>query len=185
MVSQFQHIIAFLLVSIVTLTSACNRSCGGNLVAYPFGFTDGCEIKLDCSGESTEMMKIGGFGVQNFTSDSILVNLPAKCNRSIGDLSQLFGRNYSPTWRNGLLLENCSFSTNDCVIPSRLLRSKISNLEDCSSGSGNSDFNISCYSSEANDNAEFLDLDKVKRKGNCQFLLSSIMVDLDGNASLL
>lgn len=186
MVPLFHNIITLSLLSILPLTSfaddaVCGRKCGKNLVPYPFGFSDGCGIKLDCSSNHTGIMKIGGFDVKNVTSDQILVNLPVKCNRSIGELSHLFGSNYSPTWRNGLLLENCNVDTNDCVIPSRLLRSKISNLEDCSSNSGNTDIN--CYSSEPNDDAEFLDLDKVKGKGNCSFLLSSIMVDLSGNGS--
>ncbi|KAL8528618.1 hypothetical protein ACS0TY_006167 [Phlomoides rotata] len=185
MIPLFHHIITLSLLSILPLTSfadaaGCNRNCGKNLVPYPFGFSDGCQIKLHCS--STGIMRIEDFDVKNVTSDQILVNLPPKCNRSIRDLSQLFGSKYSPTWRNGLLLENCSVPVNDCVIPSRLLKSKIS-LENCSSGSENIDFNISCYSSGPNDDAEFLDLDKVKGKGNCRFLLSSIMVDLKENAS--
>ncbi|PIN19593.1 Serine/threonine protein kinase [Handroanthus impetiginosus] len=161
-------------------STGCDQSCGDDRVPYPFGFSDGCKIKLNCNSRSGSI-KIGDFNVQNLTSDQILVGLPAKCNRSIAELHGLFGANFAPTWRNGLLLENCSESINDCVIPSRLVRSKIGN--DC--GIQGNEHNISCYSGGLDDGTDFLDYGDVTGKGNCSVLLSSIMVDLDKKVNSL
>lgn len=159
-------------------STLCNRRCGGNLVQYPFGFSDGCEIRLNCSSSSSGI-QIGGFHVLNVTSDQILVDIPAKCSRPIGDLDQLFGSSFAPTWRNGLLLENCTEPMNDCVVPRRLVMSRIG-LEDCQMGI---DHRITCYSVGSNDSAEFLDKEAVKGTGGCLFLLSSIMVNNSGQGS--
>ncbi|KAH6761778.1 Protein kinase superfamily protein [Perilla frutescens var. hirtella] len=159
----------------------CNRTCGGNPVQYPFGFSDGCGIKLDCSSNSSGIIKIGEFVVQNVTSDQILASVPAKCNRSIGELDPLFGSSFAPTWRNGLLLDSCVEEINDCVIPSRLVKSRMG-FRNCNFWSTNP--NITCYSVGSNDSADFLDIRTVRAKGNCSSLLSSIMVDFNGNASM-
>ncbi|KAG8367023.1 hypothetical protein BUALT_Bualt16G0029300 [Buddleja alternifolia] len=165
-----------------TNSTACDQSCGGDLVPYPFGFSDGCEIRLNCSTNNGNNIQIGNYTVVNMTSDQILINFPAKCDRPLEELSSLFGLNFAPTWRNCLLLENCSSPTNECVIPSRLVRSRIV-FEDCNFGSRNSDhYNISCYSGGLDDGSEFLDYDKVIAQGNCSVLFSSMMVDLDENA---
>ncbi|KAL3643820.1 hypothetical protein CASFOL_011752 [Castilleja foliolosa] len=165
-------------------SSNCIQSCGENRVQYPFGFSDDCKIKLNCSTSSGDI-RIGDFSVRNVTSDQILINFPANCSRPIGDLSQFYGANFAPTWRNGLLFENCSSSpSNDCVVPSRLLST--TGIENCNSGSGNTDrHNISCYSGGLNDNSsEFLDYDTIRGNGNCGVVFSSIMVGLNKNSSL-
>lgn len=179
----FQTILPlFLSISILSLPSlaldinstSCNRNCGGKLVQYPFGFSEGCEIKLNCSSNSPRI-QIGDFDVHNVTSDHILVGIPAKCDRPIGELRQLIGSNFAPTWRNGLLLENCSAPMNDCVVPRRLVMSTIG-LQDCHKGEGNDD-RITCYSVGSNDSTEFLDYGTVKETGSCSYLLSSILVE--------
>lgn len=73
---------------------------------------------------------IGEFQVK-VESESILVNVPAKCNRSISSLTYLFGKNYAVPWRNGLLLQNCSSSAKDCVIPRAMLQSQLTNTSGC------------------------------------------------------
>ncbi|KAL8038443.1 hypothetical protein ABFX02_11G107100 [Erythranthe guttata] len=191
MILLFHQIITPLLVITIlplysfsqsTNSSACNQFCGGKRVQYPFGFTDACRIKLNCSTAS-EKIEISGFDVRNVTSDQILVSLPANCSRPIGELSKLFGPNFAPTWRNGLLLENCNVPINDCVIPRRLLSSRIK-FEKCDFGAENDNYNnISCYSGGPDDAAEFLDYEEVGKKGDCGVLLSSIMVDLSDDAS--
>ncbi|KAK6128792.1 hypothetical protein DH2020_037428 [Rehmannia glutinosa] len=191
MIFLFHQIIIPLLISLLALSSfaqninstACNQVCGENRVQYPFGFSDGCKIRLSCSGDSGKI-GIGDFDVHNVTSDQILISLPAKCNRSIDDLSRLFGANFAPTWRNGILLENCTAPpSNDCVVPSRLLSSRIG-FENCNPELGSTDRrNISCYSVGIDDVSEFLDYGKVGGKGNCSVLFSSIMVDLNDNVT--
>lgn len=175
----FSISILSVLTSALDINSAsCNRKCGENLVQYPFGFSPECEIRLNCNGNNSEI-QIGDFHVQNVTSDQILVGIPAKCNRSIDELDRLFGSHFAPTWRNGLLLENCSEPMNDCVVPRRLVMSKIG-LEDCQMGI---DHKITCYSVGSNDSTEFLDNETVKSAGRCRFLLSSIMVNNSSQGS--
>lgn len=183
MILDFLHTILPLFLSISILTSkslaldinstSCNQSCGGKLVQFPFGFSDGCEIKLNCSSSSA--IQIGGFDVHNVTSDHILVEIPAKCDRPLAELHQLYGWNFAPTWRNGLLLENCSESMKDCVVPRRLVMSTIG-LQDCEKVNGNEE-RIACYSVGSNDSAEFLDYRAVEAMGRCRYLLSSILVE--------
>lgn len=109
------------------------------------------------------------------TSDQVLVSIPEKCNRPIDEFRRLFGSNFAPTWRNGLILENCSESRNDCQVPTRLVRTIAS--QNCSG-----DSTRICHLGGSNDSAEFLDVDEVMRNGSCSSLLSSIMVDLNVDA---
>ncbi|KAK4477503.1 hypothetical protein RD792_016729 [Penstemon davidsonii] len=151
-------------------STPCTHTCGQNRVQYPFGFSDGCPIKLNCNTNTSSSIQIGTFSVQNVTNDQILISLPSKCDRPILQFSEFFGDNFAPTWRNGLLLENCSSPINDCGVPSRLAESRLA-FEACGSTSNE---NVSCY---ADDGSEFLDYGKVKSKlGNCSALFSSIMV---------
>ncbi|KAI3452091.1 hypothetical protein Pfo_008756 [Paulownia fortunei] len=182
-----QTIICVVLSILATLSFAqnisstqCVQLCGKDSVPYPFGFSDGCGIKLNCSNNSG-IIEIGDFVVQNVTSDQILISIPAKCDRSIEELSRLFSKNFSPTSRNALLFENCKSPLNDCVIPNRLARSKFE-FEACNSGARNDDrYNITCYSEGLDDETEFLNYEKVMNDGNCSVLFSSIMVDLNEN----
>ncbi|KAG6413912.1 hypothetical protein SASPL_126627 [Salvia splendens] len=155
-------------------STSCNRNCRGIPVQHPFGFSDACQIKLNCSSNNSAI-QIGGFDVFNVTSDHILVGIPAKCHRPIDELSQLFGSNFAPTWRNGLLLENCSTPMNDCVVPRRLVMSTMAS-QDCQK-ENRSEERLTCYSVGSNDSAEFLDYETVKKTGKCGNLLSSILVE--------
>lgn len=153
----------------------CNRNCSSARdrnntkprVPYPFGFSPGCEIQLNCS--RTGEIKIGDFVVRNLTSDSILIDIPGNCNRSIRSLEQLFGRNYRMTTRNGLLLRNCGSIIRECTVPGKMLNTEFGN-ETCVS-----DDSMSCYS-DAYNNVTFLNLDAIKKYG-CGEIYSSIAFD--------
>ncbi|TYI40893.1 hypothetical protein ES332_A02G195500v1 [Gossypium tomentosum] len=90
-----------------------NIKCNGSYVIgntrrflpFPFGFSSGCPIRLNCSSTG---VKIGDFHVLNVTPTNIIVDLPAKCNRRLDSIAVLFGENYSVWAANNLLLENCS-----------------------------------------------------------------------------
>ncbi|KAF5200816.1 Wall-associated receptor kinase-like [Thalictrum thalictroides] len=163
-----------LLLIVIESSSHCNRSCGKQVLQFPFGFSDGCEIRLNCSKDGTGEIKIDQFQVQNVTGDSILVNLPAKCNRPINDLRPLFGQNYSLTLLNGLLLQNCSNPPNNCVIPRALMNSQFMS-EGCNQ--------TYCFSKELKGNGDrFMDFAEVENS-TCKFLFSSISVDAANRSS--
>ncbi|CAI9110056.1 OLC1v1010018C1 [Oldenlandia corymbosa var. corymbosa] len=141
-------------------------------VQYPFGFSRGCEIQLNLSDAGT--IKVRDFEVLNVTSDNILVNLPASCNRSIEELRQLNGPNFYITWRNGLLLDNCRSPVNGCALPISLLKSHVGRKTCHGGGGANS---MSCYS-DALLNDTFLEVDDIE-KTNCKVVFSSIAMGLD------
>lgn len=158
----------------------CDRSCGtgktAKRVPYPFGFSRGCGIELECSNGSE--IGIGSFQVLNITSDSVLVRLPAECNRSLHSISPLFGSNYSPTWRNDLLLQGCTSPLNGCVIPTSFIENRY-NVGNCHVKGGNE--NISCFY-RGNDGFNvfgYKDLARIR----CRSLFSSIAaVGSDSNS---
>ncbi|XP_068654289.1 wall-associated receptor kinase-like 14 [Aristolochia californica] len=152
-------------------SSSCLHYCGRfpNSVPYPFGFSAGCVIPLTCN-ELTGDFHLHGFAVRNVTPDALLIDLPAKCNRSIDLVSKLVGPNYAMTRQNGLLLQNCSAPVPGCSIPAALLEEPL-RLGTCA---GRSD-NVSCFSKVEKD-AEFIgaaDVDKLR----CEYLYSAVVVD--------
>ncbi|CAA2981305.1 wall-associated receptor kinase-like 14 [Olea europaea subsp. europaea] len=181
----FREMIIYLVFSVLFSLSSgqsnnsaqCDRSCGvvKTSMPYPFGFSDGCGIKLNCTDGN---IKIGDFLVENVTSDNIMINLPAKCNRSIEELTRLFGPNYALTWRNGLLLQNCSSPVGDCVIPSIVTKSHFSGFDGCGSPLDS----INCYSGTGG-GTDFLNYGDVRERRNCSILFSSIAVDLNENGN--
>ncbi|PHT57329.1 Wall-associated receptor kinase-like 14 [Capsicum baccatum] len=156
-------------------TSKCNQYCGAGSnalrVHYPFGFSEGCRIRLNCT-ESTREIRIGEFTVQNMTSDTLMVNFPVNCSRPIEDLQQFDGNNYAITWRNGLLLQNCKVPRSECTIPSELLSTRL-NIPSCDSKKEN----VSCYS-EAR--ADYMEYTKLRDTG-CAVVVSSILVGMDND----
>lgn len=144
--SKLLSIVIIFITIFITVSTAnqtkpnCIRRCGKQSVKYPFGFSDGCEIKLNCS--INKELKIGELKVQEVNSDSIFISLPAKCNRSMSFIHQLFDKNYAPTWNNTFLVQNCSVSNlSGCVIPTSSFIGK--QIEGCD-GSRRSD-NITCF----------------------------------------
>ncbi|PSS31375.1 Wall-associated receptor kinase-like [Actinidia chinensis var. chinensis] len=154
----------------------CKSTCGfGPLkrLKYPFGFSSGCPIQLNCSGNGTAM--IDEFPVQSVSSDSILIKIPAKCDRPIKTLHRLFSRHYAPTSRNGILLHNCTSPIRTCTIPSTSVQTHLE-LGDCGPTG-----NISCYSEEKRER-EFIDYVNATSSG-CKSLFSAISVEALGNGS--
>ncbi|CAH1413270.1 unnamed protein product [Lactuca virosa] len=180
------HLLFFsviLIISTPSSTSAqanCNRVCSSgsgdrrNTVSYPFGFSDGCEIRLDCSdGE----IRFGGYTVQNLTRDHISIILPANCSRSFEEINRFDNSNFALTSRNALLLEDCRARLNDCIVSTSLVESRFS-IQQCDSTINRS---MNCYS-EDNSREEFIDLTELKSAG-CEVLLSSVTIDLNANSS--
>lgn len=158
----------------------CTRVCVGGgretLVQFPFGFSSDCEIPLNCSEDGR--IQVGVYDVHNFTSDHIVVNLPAKCDRQFEEIRFFTGQNYALTSRNGLLLEDCHSTLNDCVVsPSRV--ENHFNLQQCKSTTNRS---MNCYSEDHPDREEFLNLTRLQT-ADCKILFSSVTVDLNGTSS--
>lgn len=158
-------------------SSECNQYCGyGARVPYPFGFSEGCPIPLNCSSGEIQM---GDFQVENVTTDYIFVSVPAECGRPMKRMKQLFQHNYAPTRRNTLLLHNCSSPPNDsCIIPTRLVETRF-HLKGCESQS--TTHNLNCYSVDYYTDLEFIPYHHL----NCSSFVSSMVVDLDSTRNSL
>uniref|UniRef100_A0A5B6Z362 Putative wall-associated receptor kinase-like 14 n=1 Tax=Davidia involucrata TaxID=16924 RepID=A0A5B6Z362_DAVIN len=181
MMIRVQSIILFgfcIVPSIIGHVSAeCIRSCDRSPIKhppFPFGFSSGCPIRLNCSANGT--IHIHDFPVQTVTSDSILINIPAKCGRSIHTLRQLFGQNYAPTSRNAILLQNCSTPITECLLPTTMVQTHFESL-DCGPKSNN----MSCYS-ERNRESQFIDYNNLTRT-RCHSLFSAISTETFTNSS--
>ncbi|CAL9766633.1 unnamed protein product [Musa acuminata subsp. burmannicoides] len=96
-------------------TSHCEGTCGSHTVPYPFGFSRGCQIPLNCSSALNSSIQIGEFTVRNITSDSLLIDVPPVCERSIYSARSLSGLNYALTSRNRLFLGNCTANKSKSV----------------------------------------------------------------------
>ncbi|XP_038723618.1 wall-associated receptor kinase-like 14 [Tripterygium wilfordii] len=164
---------------VVALNGAhnCSNSCGtgksAKPVPYPFGFSSGCPIRLNCSSD-TGAVKIEEFLVLNITPNGILIDLPPKCDRPINSIQPLFGLNYALAWQNSLLFQNCTGSLNGCLIPTSMVTRRFDS-ESCDSSKSN---NISCVSQEDNKGIDVLSYENVNRT-QCTILFSSISVDSD------
>uniref|UniRef100_A0A7N0TAB9 Protein kinase domain-containing protein n=1 Tax=Kalanchoe fedtschenkoi TaxID=63787 RepID=A0A7N0TAB9_KALFE len=157
----------------------CERSCGSGKsvirLNYPFGFSEGCEIRLDCS-RSENGMRIGDFHVQSVTASNIFVNVTPKCNRPLEAIELLFGRNFGLTWKNSLLLQDCSSQAGlgGCLIPTGLVESRFK-LEKCDARSDN----ISCYSEDKRGRKVELMNHTALHQVKCTSLFSSVAVNFD------
>ncbi|XP_076938588.1 wall-associated receptor kinase-like 14 [Bidens hawaiensis] len=210
------HFLVFSLTIIVTspLTSFAQAYCdpvcvgtsGGHAkeVQYPFGFSDGCEIRLDCTTDGE--IRIGQYSVQNITRDHIMVMLPAKCDRWYEEIRVFSSQNYALSSRNELLLENCSSTLDECVMSTSRFENRF-NLQQCDTGINNNNTSINntgsinntsttnsnsnnnnnkstvnnsivkCFSEDDTNNEEFMNLTSLEQ-ANCQVLFSSISVDI-------
>ncbi|KAM6564489.1 hypothetical protein CsatB_024487 [Cannabis sativa] len=149
----------------------CQRFCKGDSVPYPFGFSQGCKIQLNCSDNGEK--RIGEFLVNNITSTSIFINLPAKCNRSIESIKPLFGSHYGLTWNNSLLLQDCTSSrVNGCVIPMSFVENRVVDVQDCKIPNKND--SLSCFSK--NSDTDIMNFNAVKGT-SCKLLFASIALD--------
>ncbi|XP_043709030.1 wall-associated receptor kinase-like 14 [Telopea speciosissima] len=185
MLLNHRNLVLLLLISILAIraaahasNSSCNRSCGHgrrNLLPFPFGFSDGCEIHLNCSEDGD--IRIGDFRVQSVNPESIVVNILAECNRSIEPLRQLFGRNYALTWKNGLLLYQCHPHISECGVSSTLVESHFG-WNTCQPKNEN----LSCLASEKRKD-DFMTFEYVNQSP-CKSLFSTVFVDLNMNSSV-
>ncbi|KAL8247032.1 hypothetical protein R6Q59_008248 [Mikania micrantha] len=178
---MFLHLLFHAILIIASSSSSapagpsCNRVCKGSNreipVRYPFGFSDGCKIRLRCL--STGEFSVGRYPVLNLTSDHMLINFPANCSRSLKQTHVLRADNYAPTRRNALLLGHCSKTLDDCVVSASLIEGQF-NLPRCESMNRS----LNCYSDDNLDSVEFMDLPRLEMTG-CKVLYSSISVDYD------
>ncbi|KAF8015493.1 hypothetical protein BT93_H1111 [Corymbia citriodora subsp. variegata] len=169
-------------ISIISLAQArntanCNRSCGtgasAKRVKYPFGFSSDCEIPLHCTDNSE--IRIGDFQVLNLTTYSIIVDLPAKCDRPVTSVRSLFSNNYAPTWTNGFLFQKCKAPLSGCLLPASFVKNRFKN------GSCQGE-NITCYSKESKEGVDLIAHETLIQRG-CEFLFSSIaIVDPEKNS---
>ncbi|GKV29827.1 hypothetical protein SLEP1_g38719 [Rubroshorea leprosula] len=159
-------LVLFLLV-ISTQAAKCDRSCGGKRLQYPFGFSAGCKIPLNCSNSS---IMVNNFRVIDVNSDSIRISIQPKCNRSLQAFHDLYGKNYAPSSRNAILLDNCGDWSAQCAIPNSMVRTRFE-TGNCSSNSSN---NISCYMENRPDTDGFVNYNKLSR---CRYFLSVISAE--------
>ncbi|XP_022741683.1 wall-associated receptor kinase-like 14 [Durio zibethinus] len=148
----------------------CKPSNFSRPLPFPFGFSPDCPIRLNCSSAG---VTIGEFHVLNITSSDIIIELPAKCDRLLSSISDLFGENYALSVANNLLLQNCSKPLPaPCEIRPMFLE-KSFRLTTCSDKSGN----LSCF--PGGDGGSLLSFEDLNNT-QCRYLFSSasIMVDL-------
>ncbi|XVF17785.1 hypothetical protein REPUB_Repub10bG0153600 [Reevesia pubescens] len=170
-----------LLFVISQANSECQGSCSSSnfsrLLPFPFGFSSGCPIQLNCGSNG---VTIGSFHVLNITSTYIIIDLPAKCDRRLDSLSVLFGENYALSISNTLLLQNCSKPLSaPCEIRPKFLERSL-NITPCIAKSDN----ISCFSGN-DDGGQLLSFEEVNNT-QCRFLFSSssILVDPARNSAV-
>ncbi|KAK9053877.1 hypothetical protein SSX86_024952 [Deinandra increscens subsp. villosa] len=164
--------------SIISPKPYCNRTCPGAVpehIPYPFGFSPGCEIQLNCTPNGT--VSLGDFSVQKFNHDELLVNLPTKCTRAAETLHSLYGDHYAPTSDNAVLLQNCTQEMGTtCTVPATMIQPYLEVI-DCGVQSGVYG-NVSCYYS-GDRRSTFLDYGSVETKG-CRFLVSGMVIKIVG-----
>lgn len=165
--------IIVLTIFIVTTTraqknfTACNKQCGEHTFQYPFGFSEGCKIRLTCSNSQVQLNK---FLVQNITNSNILVNLPAKCNRSMQSIAPLFSENFAPSVNNSFLVQDCKKAFGGCVIPASNFLGNQFNAASCNNRSGN----ISCFTKqETRDKVDTMSYEDFNNT-SCKYLFSAI-----------
>ncbi|KAI4321009.1 hypothetical protein MLD38_034433 [Melastoma candidum] len=161
----------------------CNRTCRGITplkvdVKYPFGFSPGCPIRLNCTPEGSPL--IGDFPVQSLTPDSITITVQARCDRPLRSIARLYGRNYAPTSKNALLLNNCS-QPSSCQLPLTMVITQFDS-QCYPRANASSSANMGCYSG-VEKGGDFLDYGKLLGT-NCGVLLSSISAELSTKLSV-
>ncbi|KAK6115874.1 hypothetical protein DH2020_008143 [Rehmannia glutinosa] len=156
--------------------ATCNQTCGAQKLPFPFGFSSGCQIRLNCTANATILA--ADFPVQSIIGDTILINLPATCGRPVEALRRLFTQNFAPNSRNAILMQNCSARPTACFIPTTMVRANFQ-LLDCGERMNDS---ISCYSEAVNNGASFIDYGNLTRSG-CRTLFSAISMESFGGSS--
>ncbi|KAL3640795.1 hypothetical protein CASFOL_015763 [Castilleja foliolosa] len=165
----------FIPISNTSAAAWCNHTCGDQSLHFPFGFSAGCQIQLNCSSDG--VILAADLPVQSVDRSTILVSLPEMCGRPVAALHRLFTDNFAPTSHNAILLRDCksNHNTSNCFIPQTMVRTHFE-LLDCG-GVGN----ISCYS-ETSNRTSFIDYGNLTRSG-CGSLFSAISMEPFGNSS--
>ncbi|XP_057793891.1 wall-associated receptor kinase-like 14 [Salvia miltiorrhiza] len=176
---KFHTCIIFIVIhTVLTITyssaALCNHTCGGRKLPFPFGFSAGCQIQLNCSANGTILA--AGFAVQSVNAETILVKLPALCGRSVEALRRLFTANFAPTSHNAILLHDCLNPSSGCLIPTTMVQTHFEQL-DCDARNAT----ISCYS-EPDNATSFIDYGNLTRSG-CRSLFSAISMAAYSNSS--
>ncbi|KAK8495019.1 hypothetical protein V6N12_073642 [Hibiscus sabdariffa] len=159
-----------------TCHGSCETSNFTRPLPFPFGFSSGCPIRLNCSFTGA---MIGNFHVLNVTSRDIIVRLPSECNRQLASISALFGDNYAVSTTNSLLLQNCSNPIPaPCEIRPKYIEPSL-NLNPCLAKSDN----ITCFAGDQSE--RLLSFEEVNQT-ECRFLFSStsFVVDSARNSSI-
>ncbi|XP_050388206.1 wall-associated receptor kinase-like 14 [Argentina anserina] len=174
-----ETLLILILIPSIAKAENCTTTCGSGKsaksVPYPFGFSDGCTIRLTCS-ESDSQIKISDFTVQNITSTSIFLNLPAKCNRLVESIKPLFGDHFGPTWNNSFLFQRCPDSQNGCYIPASFVQNQFD--ESCKHNKDN----ITCLALE--NNVSTIVEYKTFHEKQCKYLFSSMAINSGRNSTL-
>ncbi|KAF8022893.1 hypothetical protein BT93_F0414 [Corymbia citriodora subsp. variegata] len=162
----------------------CSQTCGVSTpgkqnLSYPFGFSPGCPIQLNCSDEGDAF--IGEFLVQSVSQDTVAVTIQAECERPLGAIDHLYGRNFAPKGKNAILLNNCT-QTSPCDVPNtQVIQAQFQSLCEPSNKANTS---MSCYSEQANHySTAFLNRSKLFAL-DCKFFLSSISAEELNNVSV-
>ncbi|PNX83312.1 wall-associated receptor kinase 14-like protein [Trifolium pratense] len=114
------------------------------------------------------------------TKNSILIYLPAKCNRSIESIQPLFSDNFAPTRNNSFLVQDCSAPLGGCVIPASSFVGNQIEVESCDSKSSN----ISCFTQQYHEgDVDVLSYEELN-KTRCNYLFSAIAVEQSKEISL-
>ncbi|XP_051123607.1 wall-associated receptor kinase-like 14 isoform X2 [Andrographis paniculata] len=156
--------------------TSCNGTCGNQKLPFPFGFSAGCQIRLNCTPNGTVLA--ADFPVQSVSGDTILVNVPAMCGRPLESLRRLFTDNFAPTSHNAILLQNCKIAGDRCFIPTTLVETHFELLDCKPAGKGN----ISCYSEADNTTSSFINYQNLTTRG-CRSLFSAISMESFVNSS--
>lgn len=178
---NFPTFFFLLLFATIKTESKCSKSCSPDHTPYdfpyPFGFSDDCPIRLNCSHGGAAL--IGEFPVEFINSDHIKLVIKSKCNRRLHTIRQFFSPNYAPTGNNAILLQNCSSPISTCLLPTTMVHTKFES-SNCSVNSTN----ISCYTQNGTASAGFLDFKNVTGT-RCDYLVSAISAEvLSSNASV-
>ncbi|XP_042428078.1 wall-associated receptor kinase-like 14 [Zingiber officinale] len=158
--------------AIAVESTRCDRTCGSTTVLYPFGFSAGCQIRLNCSASGE--VRLGTYFVRNVTASSLIVDVSASCNRSIKDAAVLFSDRLSMAASNALFLRNCTGSEGqECSIDTEIISKRL-NQTSC----GRTDDDIRCYSSGRTEGfyskKNFTEMAK-----RCKFLFTSLRYGRD------
>ncbi|CAL9129854.1 unnamed protein product [Musa textilis] len=163
-----------------TRASGCNQTCGSATVSYPFGFSDGCGIRLNCSAAGE--MQLSGHRIGVITHEAIILDVQPVCDRPILAAEGLFRSHYALTSSNTLFLRNCSSQRDyGCSISTEKMARRL-NLTSC----GLQGDDTVCYSSRKTDG--FLSWEEfTEATAGCAFMFASARYEGDtfSNPSLV